>query len=90
MSDRREKQPQDRTIDFRKESRGNYEFTAKITVSTYHSIKNEDVFSRHVTVLLRADSFSDACGTAQIVSATISLMHDVWQTNITGVSEGVT
>lgn len=89
MSDRREKQPQKRTIDFRNETRGNYEFTAKITVSTYHSIKNEDVFSRDVTVLLRADNFSDACGTAQVVSGTLSLVHDVWQTNIMSVSEGI-
>ena len=84
----REKQPQSRTIDLRKETRGNYAYSALIVVSPYFSIKNEDCYSRNVTVVFYADDMSDAHGFAQAVSAVISFGHDIYQTNIQKIFEG--
>lgn len=88
MTDAREKQPASRTIDYRENTKGNLQYSAKIRVSTYHSIKNEDVYSRDLTILYRACRFEEACGFALAISKTISLAHDVWQVNLHGVWEG--
>lgn len=86
MSDMREKQPKERTLDYRNETKGAYSWVIKIEVWPYSSIKNEDVYSRHVTVLCNAEKSIDAHNFGQCISATISLAHDVWDTNIWSVS----
>jgi hypothetical protein len=86
MTDMREKQPDNRTLDFRRDTRGAYSWVIEIEVWPYSSIKNEDVYSRNVTVLCNAENSIQAHRYGDMISYTISLAHDVWQTNIWSVS----
>lgn len=88
MTDRREKQPEQRTVDFKADTRGNNLYAAEINVWPYFSLRNEDVYSRSIIAIFKADDMRDAHGTAQVISATISLAHDVWQTNVKSISRG--
>lgn len=82
MADLREKQPDEQTLDLTKEIKGSYQFSAEIQVWPYSSIKNEDVYSRKLTIIFGSQNMRDAHGVAQSISAAISLAHDVWQTNV--------
>lgn len=82
VSDLREKQPIEKTLDLRSDTFGNHQWSALIRVSPYFGIKNEDVYPRFLTITFNAPNFRAAHGFAQSVSAAISLAHDIWQTNI--------
>lgn len=86
MSDMREKQPAKRKLDLTNLGTGDH-FVAVIETWTYSSIKNEDVFSREVTVQFRAPDFSAAVGFAQSLATVIGIAHDVWQCNVRLVAE---
>lgn len=86
MSDMREKQPKESTLDFRHDTKGAYSWVIEIEVWPYSSIKNENVYSRYVTVLCKAENSIDAHRFGDAISHTISVAHDVWQTNIWSVS----
>lgn len=86
MSDMREKQPKERILDFRHDTKGAYSWTIEIEVWPYSGIKNEDVYSRHVTVLCNAENSIQAHRYGDMISHTISFSHDVWQTNIWSVA----
>lgn len=86
MTDLREKQPENRVLDFRHDTQGTYSWVIQIEVWPYSGLKNETVYSRHVEVLCRADSSIEAHRFGDAISHTISVAHDVWQTNIWSVS----
>lgn len=86
MSDMREKQPLRRTLDFTHDTKGSYKWTAEIEVWPYSSIRNENVYSRYVTVIMNAENSISAHRFADAISQTISVAHDVWETNIWSVS----
>lgn len=86
MGDMRDKQPNERTLDFRHDTRGAYSWVIEIEVWPYSGLENVDVYSRHVKVLCNAENSIQAHRYGYMVSHTISVAHDVWQTNIWSVS----
>lgn len=86
MTDMREKQPEKRFVDLRQYHTGPESYFATIETWTYHSIKNEDVFSRELTIQYHAADFSRASHFAQSIATVISLSHDVHQCNVRSVS----
>lgn len=87
MSDMRAKQPEEQILDLTSYKRGKDRFVALIETWTYSSIKNEDVFTRRLTVVFGAMDFQEATGFAMSLSETIALAHDVWQCNVRCVME---
>lgn len=86
MTDLRDKQPEKRTLDFTHDTKGNIKWVIEIEVWPYSSIKNENVYSRYVTVIVKADNSIDAHRLGDMIRHTISYGHDVWQTNIWSVA----
>lgn len=82
MTDLREKQPDRREVDLSRDTFGNYAWSAHIEVYPYSSIKNEDVYSRNVILIFRADDSRRAHGFAQSILSILSLVHDVHYTNL--------
>lgn len=87
MTDAREKQPGERILDLTRTQSVNTTYVAMIETWPYHSIKNEDVFTRRLTVVFRAMDFPAATGFALSLAETIGIMHDVWQCNVRCVME---
>lgn len=81
-----EKEPKERTIDVRHDTKGSYSWVIEIEVWPYSGSKNDDVYSRHITVLCNAENSIQAHRYGDMISHTISLAHNVWQTNIWSVS----
>ena len=86
MSDARSKQPQRQDIDLSALHVGD-RFVAVIETWPYSSIKNEDVFTRELTVHYGATDFAAAVGVAQSLAQIIGLAHGVWQCNVRLVAE---
>lgn len=82
MSDGRKKQPDEQLLDLTSYRSGNEQFVALIETWTYSSIKNEDVFTRKLTVAFKAMDFAEATGFAMSLAKTIKLAHDVWECNV--------
>lgn len=89
MGDMRDKQPKNRTLDFSNDTKGAYSWIIEIEVWPYSGVKNEEVYSRHVTVLCNSENSIQAHRYGDMVSNTISHAHDVWQTNIWSVSRAL-
>lgn len=87
MGDMRELQPESRILDFTRETKGNFKFECVVVAYPYSGIDMGKVFSREVKILCMADNAQSAINFAQCISCTISMMHDVWQTNIWSVSK---
>jgi hypothetical protein len=85
MSDLRDPEPPHRTLDMLRKTVGAYKWQVDIDVWPYSGLKNEKVYSRKVTFLLRAESARVAMGLADMLAETIKAAHDVWETRITRV-----
>lgn len=81
MSDMRSKQPARQDVDLFA-LHGGARYVAVIETWTYSSIKNEDVFTRELTVRYGASDFARATAIAQSLAQIIALAHDVWQCNV--------
>lgn len=85
MSDMRDKQPERKEFDWTRKTTGNYIFRIKIRCLTYSSIKNEDVYVKNPTFLVRAMSFQDASEKAELIAASVREAHDIYLADIRGV-----
>lgn len=83
--DARDPEPAHRTLDMRKHTSGAYVFEIDMDVWVYSGLRNEKVYSRAVTFIVRASRAEEAMGLAEMLSATIKAAHDVYQTRITRV-----
>lgn len=86
MSDLRTKQPKRMTLDLTGKGGGDL-YTAVIETWTYSSIKNEDVFTRELTINFSAETFRQAFNFADDLATVIALAHDVFQSNVRLVAE---
>lgn len=82
MSDRRDKQPKERFLDFSNDTFGSTNWEAIVHVWPYSSIRNEDVYSRKVILHFKADRMRHAMGFAESIATTIKAAHDVWETGV--------
>ena len=87
MTDTRQKQPDQRHIDLWAKTSGQMMFETKIETWPYSGLRNEDVYSRELTIGFRADSFGKAARLAEAFATIIALGHDVWQANVRHVCE---
>jgi hypothetical protein len=82
MNDLRDKEPEERLLDFVDDTFGSTTWQAILHVWTYSGIRNEDVYPRKVIVRFRAERMRHAMGFAESIATTIKAAHDVWETGV--------
>ena len=69
MTDMREKQPEKKTFDWTHRTKGNAVYKIRLWCPVYHGIKNEDVYPKKPTYLIRSLDFETATADAYQVFA---------------------
>lgn len=85
MTDMRDKQPNERTLDFTRDTFGNRKYRARLHVWPYSGLKSEGVYSRTVLVIFWAENMRAAFGFCESIAATIKAAHDVWETGVDAI-----
>lgn len=86
MTNARKKQPDQQLLDLTALRNGS-QFFALVETWTYSGVKNEDVFSRKLTIKFRATDFNDATAFVRSIAAVIGLAHEVWECNVRMIAE---
>jgi len=87
MSDLRDKKTNREVFDLTSKTRGNHTFKVDLWCPVYSGMKNEDVYVKHPSFLLKAMDFDSASEKAQIIAASIREVHDIWQVEVYGVAK---
>lgn len=82
MSDRRDKEPPERTLDFTADTFGSCTWEAILYAWPYSGCRSEVVYSRKVIVRFRAERMRHAMGFAESIATTIKSAHDIWETGV--------